>query len=260
LQNLSRPTPTPASHSSFGNGNGNGAPRIMAMPHHHSIERRPSDNGVPGLTMEERMARMEAMMEALMHERSMTFPPSAAMEREDSVGFRSDTAFSMPILDPIHPALDQMAPQSPELMQHPVLASEPIIIPGASVLVRAGNQNTPFPDPDRYQQYVAQFFSDIHVRHPCVDEADFNARTQRVVTNGATEPGDIHFLALCYAVFACCDVVSAIGPSDDDKPRGWHWVQLADSLVDKKLLLSGSEDLTLIQYLLYQVCIVYSSA
>ena len=206
------------------------------------------------------MARMEAMMEAIMHERNMTFPPNGvAMEREESVGFRSDTGFSMPILDPIHPALDHMAPQSPELMQHPV-AVDPAMVPGASVFVRAGNRNMPFPDPDRYQQYVAQFFSDVSVRHPCVDEADFNARTQRVVTNGATEPGDIHFLALCYTVFACCDVVSAIGPSDDDKPRGWHWVQLADGLIDKKLLLSGNEDLTLIQYLLFQVCTIDASS
>ncbi|KAF1911943.1 hypothetical protein BDU57DRAFT_523209 [Ampelomyces quisqualis] len=238
LQNLSRPTPTAA--------------RLVAMPHHRSIEPRPSDGGAPGLTMEERMARIEAMMDALMHERSLNFPPSAAMEREDSLGFRSDTAFSMPILDPIHPALDHMAAQSPELMQHSILAADPVLVPGASVLVRARNQSMPFPDPDGYQQYLAQFFGDVHVRHPCVDEADFNARTQRVVTNGATEPADIHFLALCYAVFACCDVVSPIGPSDDDKPRGWRWVQLADGLVDKKLLLGGTEDLTLIQYLLFQ--------
>jgi hypothetical protein len=210
------------------------------------------------MTMEDRMARMEMMMEALAHDRGLAFTPEGRLARDESVGFRSETAFSMPILDPIHPALDQIAQQSPDQMQHSVLADTTAISSDASAFVRAGSQNVPFPDPERYQQYVTLFFGIIHPRRPCVDEADFNARTQRVVTDGTTDPSDLHFLALCYVVFACCDaVVAERAPGtagDDDKPLGWQWFQLADSIIDKRTLLGGSDDLTLIQYLLFQVC------
>lgn len=226
------------------------------MPRNDTVESRASDVGIVGMTMEDRMARIEAMMEALMHERGMSFTPSGNIEREGSEGFRSDMAFSMPILDPIHPALDQIAQQSPEQMPHPVPAGIPAMGSGASAFVRVGNQSVPFPDPAGYQQYVAHFFGDVHLRHPCVDETDFNARTQRVVTSGATEPNDVHFLALCYVVFACCDAVLEATPSttsNSDKPPGWHWFQLAESIMDKKSSLTHSGDLTLIQYMLFQV-------
>jgi hypothetical protein len=260
LQNLSRPMPTLASQPAFGNSNGTF--RQHTMPRMDSIERRSSNNSTADMTMEDRMTRIEAMMEALMHDRGMTFTPNATIDREGSEGFRSDMAFSMPILDPIHPALDQIAQQSPELMPHPTLATNPTPGLDATAFVRAGNQSVPFPDPARYQQYVAHFFGDVHLRHPCVDETDFNARTQRVVTNGATEPSDFHFLALCYAIFACCDAVLEAIPaaaSDRNKPSGWHWLQMAESVMAKKSLLNGHGDLTLIQYLLFQVCLSRAS-
>jgi hypothetical protein len=222
------------------------------MPHDDVHEQ--SAEHAPAMTMEERMARMEMMMEALAHDRGLAFTPDGRLARDESVGRRSETAFTMPILDPIHPALDHMAQQSPERM----LAETTDMGPDATAFVRAGNQNIPFPDPARYQQYVAIFFGDVHLRHPCVDETEFNARTQRVVTSGTTDSSDIHFLALCYVVFACCDVLLDVVPaaaSDGDRPPGWQWYQLADGIVDKKSLLGGSNDLTLVQYLLYQVCL-----
>jgi hypothetical protein len=209
-----------------------------------------------GASIEDRMTRIEAMMEALLQERNMAFTPSGTIEREDSEGFKSEMAFSMPLLDPIHPALDQIPQQSPELMPHATLAVHPAMGPHATAFVRAGTENLPFPAPARYQQYVAHFFGDIHLRHPCVSETDFNARAQRVVTNGATEPSDVHFLAVCYVVFACCDAVLETVPmtaSGSSKTPGWHWLQLADSIVDKKSAFSGCEDLALIQYLLFRV-------
>jgi hypothetical protein len=206
--------------------------------------------------MEERMTRMERMMEALMQERGLGFTPSGSIEREQSIGFRSETAFSMPILDPIHPALDQMAQPPPEHIDS-LLPDAPAIGSDTSAFVRAGNQNVPFPDPARYQQYVAQFFGVVHLRHPCVDEEDFNVRVQRLVTNGATEPSETHFLALCYTIFACCDVVmtKTLAPDSGDKSPGWQWYQLADSVVDKTLLFYGHDDIAMIQYLLFRVCL-----
>lgn len=208
--------------------------------------------------MEQRMARMEAMMEALVQDRGLHFTPSGSLEREQSVGHRSESAFSMPILDPIHPALDQMVQQSPEQQQQLALGTDPAQRPDATVLVRIGNQDQtlPFPEDFTHVMYVSNFFGDIHLRHPCIDETDFFARTGRILTNGALETTDVHFLALSYVIFACSQAVNhrphLHGTGPDESP-GWRWYLLADSIVDKKALLSGCNDLTLIQYLLFQV-------
>jgi hypothetical protein len=255
LQNLSRPTPGPSSLPLHSNGNGNGVPRRNILPRTETAERRASDASVTNLTMEARMARIEAMMEALMHDRGLSFNPGGGIEREGSEGFRSESAFSMPILDPIHPALDQLAQQqSPERMLAPALATSPTFASDSTAQVRAGNRLLPFPNPERYQQYVAHFFGHVHLRHPCVDELDFDAHTQRVVTEGATEPSDGHFLALCYAIFACCDAaLDLTPPASGSKPPGWHWHQLAHDIVHKNVLAGTSRNLALIQCLLFQV-------
>ncbi|KAF2825230.1 hypothetical protein CC86DRAFT_40646 [Ophiobolus disseminans] len=251
LQNLSRPTPT-SSQPLFSNGNGNGVSRRNTMPRNETIERRESGAGGTGMSMETRMARVEAMMEALMQERGLAFTPSGSIEREDNAsdGFRSETAFSMPILDPIHPALQQLGQPSPEHGLASTMPMDPLL--GADMMpsVRVGNRNMPFPDPARYQQYVASFFGDVHLRHPCVDEVDFNARVQQLMTNGVAEKTDVHFLALCYLLFACCDVLLEKS-TGSDKPPGLDWFLLADSIIDKQALLGGG-DWSLVQCLLFQ--------
>jgi hypothetical protein len=209
--------------------------------------------------MEERMTRIENMMEALAQDRGMVFTPEGRLAREESVGFRSDMAFSMPILDPIHPALDQMTQQSPDPMQHSLLAEGAGGDPDASAFVRAGTQNVPFPDAVKYEGYVAYFFDHVHIRLPCVDEADFSARKERIVTDGAIDPSDIHFLQLCYVAFACCDFMKGEVPpteTDDSDPPGWRWLQVADHIADQESLRHGSNDVTLIQYLLFKVCLL----
>ena len=54
--------------------------------------------------MEARMARVEAMMEALLQERSMTMTPSRSMDRDDS----GNNVAMLPLLDPVNPALTLM--------------------------------------------------------------------------------------------------------------------------------------------------------
>jgi len=199
------------------------------------------------------MARLEAMMEALMQERGLAFTPSGSIEREDngSDGFRSETAFSMPMLDPIHPGLQQLGQPSPEQTLAPSVPVDPLLGTDTMPSIRLGNRDMPFPDPARYQQYVASFFGDLHLRHPCVDEVEFNARVQQLMTTRIAEQNDVHFLALCYLLFACCDVLVETS-SRSQKPSGLHWYQLADSIVDKRSLLSGG-DVTFVQCLLFQV-------
>jgi hypothetical protein len=230
LQNLSRPTPAPAAthRPSFSNGNSANntpvAPPRAVVSQSEVFEHGPF-HPTNGMTMEERMTRMEIMMDALAQDRGLVFTAEGRLAREESVGFRSETNFSMPILDPIHPALDQMTQQLPEQMQHSLLAESASVDSDASAFARAGNQNVPFPESIRYPGYVLSFFSDVYFRLPCVDEADFTARKQRIITDRAIDLSDIHFLALCYAVFACCDLMKDEVPptaTDGSDPPGWR--------------------------------------
>ena len=215
-----------------------------------------------GMSMESRMARVEAMLAALMQERGLAFTPSVersddntanafSTERENATGngfIKSENAFSMPILDPIHPDLQQIGQTTPEQM-HVHMGEEPM------PTVRVGDRELPFPAPRAYQQYVSSFFGGIYLRYPCVDEVDFNARVQRLMTNG-TADNNVHFLASCYIVFACCDLLDIVNVvSGSDGPAGAGWFRLADSIIDKRSL-PVHNDIDLVQCYLLQVCCV----
>jgi len=263
LQNLSRPTPalhTQASNTSA-NGNGHNVPRRSLMPSENGTERRASDASTRGMTMEARMARIEAMMEALMRDRGLTMTPMGSVEREEngSDAFRGDAALSVPPLDPINPALAFMG--QPSLFSENSLEPANPVAPGAgslingdpSHLVQFGNRKLPFPSPADYQQYLASFFTDIHLSHPCIDEPEFRNRSQHVLASASIPSEDREFLALNYTIFACCDILLNVAPIDTGKCKGWRWLEMADELVDKRSLLSGCGDLTLIQCVLFQV-------
>jgi hypothetical protein len=213
------------------------------------------------MSMEARMARMEAMMEALKRDRGLDMTPMGSIEREDggSDVFRGEPTFSMPPLDPINPALAFMEQPSffsqnaPNPTRSPMPASGTPFGSEPPHLIHLGNRTMPFPGPAEYQQYLLSFFTDIHLSHPCIDEADFRRRSERVLTNSIIQPEDSQFLALNYGIFACCDVLLNVAPADANKPAGWRWSEIADDLLDKKTLLSGSGDLTLIQCVLFQV-------
>ncbi|KAI4702666.1 hypothetical protein J4E89_010388 [Alternaria sp. Ai002NY15] len=262
LQNLSRPTPalhTQASNTSA-NGNSHNIPRRSLMPSEHGTERRASDASTRGMTMEARMARIEAMMEALMRDRGLTMTPMGSVEREEngSDAFRGDAALSVPPLDPINPALAFMG--QPSLFSQESADPAIPVAPGAdspingdpSHLVQVGNRKLSFPSPADYQQYLASFFTDIHLSHPCIDEPEFRNRSQHMLASTTIPSEDREFLALNYTIFACCDVLLNVAPIDTGKCKGWRWLEMADELVDKRSLLSGCGDLTLIQCVLFQ--------
>lgn len=212
------------------------------------------------------MARVEAMMEALMRDRGLTVTPMGSVERDDgaSDGFRGgDTAFPIPPLDPINPALAFMGQPSLFSQESSNQTSSTLSGPEASFtaepphLVHLGNQAMPFPSPAEYQQYLLSFFTDIHLSYPCIDEADFRNRSEHMLADPAIPPEERHFLALNYIIFACCDVLLNVSPVDASKPTGGRWSEIADHLLDKKSLLSGNGDLTLIQCVLFQVGYAY---
>ena len=268
LQNLSRPTPALQSQASNTSGNGNSIPRRTLMPSDNGTERRASDASTRGMSMEARMARIEAMMEALMRDRGLAMTPMGSIEREDngSDGFRGDAALSVPPLDPINPALAFMG--QPSLFSHEPSDSGNSALPGPGPafngepphLIQVGNKKLPYPSPADYQQYLASFFTDIHLSHPCIDESEFRGRSEHMLASTTIPLQDHQFLALNYSIFACCDILLNVAPIDTGKPKGWRWLELADDLVDKRSLLNGSGDLTLIQCVLFQVSFWTSKA
>lgn len=199
--------------------------------------------------MEARMARIETMMEALIHDRGMTMTPMGSIERDDTA---SDVAFALPLLDPINPALAHM--EHPADMAYESHDWRPSAEP--PLTIRLDHRPLPFPRLAEYRKYMDSFFADIHLRHPCIDQGDFRARGERILAGASLHANNVFFLALNYAIFACCDILldSAIHVSDS-KPTGWHWFQVADDLVDKNALLGGPPNLVLIQLLLFQVSV-----
>lgn len=226
------------------------------MPSDNGTERRASDASTRGMTMEARMARIEAMMEALMRDRGLTMTPMGSVEREEngSDTFRGDAALPVPPLDPINPALAFMG--QPSLFSQE--SADPAN-PGAGSpintehLIQVGNKKVPFPSPADYQQYLASFFTDIHLSHPCIDEPEFRSRSQHMLASTTVSSEDREFLALNYTIFACCDVLLNVALIDTGKPKGWRWLEMADEIVDKRSLLSGGGDLTMMQCALFQV-------
>ncbi|PSN75475.1 hypothetical protein BS50DRAFT_671616 [Corynespora cassiicola Philippines] len=263
LQNLSRPTPVqpplPALGSSS-NGSasqsGNGMVRRSILPRHDVIERRASDASVLGLSMEARMARIEGMMESLIHDRSVAFTPRGSMERDEAMSV-SESLYHAP-LEPFNPQLASQRPSlsfprdSPERIRHSMSATSPSSSADSVATIRVGPRSLAFPSPVDYAKYIDFYFADINPTHPCINEADFRARSERVLGARSIHPTDVCFLALNYIVFAVSDIlVDATPPGVNSRPPGWQWFQLADELVGKRQL-SGRSDLSLIQFLIWE--------
>lgn len=211
--------------------------------------------------MEVRMARIETMMEALIHERGMTMTPMGSIEREGSGsdGFRSEAAFALPLLDPINPALAHMEQQSDMSYESPEWShpysqrTDHASSADTPLTIRLDSRTLPFPRPIEYQKYMNLFFGDIHLRHSCIEEGDFRSRGERILAGGTVQSHDVFYLALNYVIFACCDILTETAVDvTDSKPLGWNWFQIADDLVDKNALLGGPGNLVLTQLLLFQ--------
>lgn len=265
LQNLSRPAPS-QQQPAPSLANRHGPARTNMAPRNEGVERRASDVSMLGLTMEARMARVEVMMEALMRDRGLTITPMGSIEREDSTsdGFRSENAFAMPLLDPINPALTQMDQQQlstaePTVWPHQSISSNissPVPGPPPRLIqLRSRIMPLPLPSKAETERYLCSFFTDIHLRYPCIGETSFRARHTNMMASDYVQADDTYFLALNYMIFACCDAMQdTTGGGSDHRAPGWHWCELVNGLVDKDTLLAAPDlDLTLIQLLLFQV-------
>lgn len=250
LQNLSRPSLAQQPSNATSNGNGSGL-TLRSLGPRPRDERTASDAGAAtAMSMEARMARVEAMMEALLHERAMYIMSSTSAERDDSGG---DIPMSMSVSDPINPALSFLD-QSPHIVHSREDAIDPLLDTN-STSIRLGSQTFAFPVPAIYQNYVDVFFREIQIYHHCIDERLFRARSAKMLSGAEIHPDNVCFLALNYIVFALhVTCTEAVRPESVDKLPGWHWLQLADDVIGKRQLY-GQGDISLAQFLLFKVCI-----
>lgn len=119
--------------------------------------------------------------------------------------------------------------------------------------VRIGKRSLPFPSQEEYARYLDFIFEDINACHPCLNENDFRSKCGALLTTRTMEPRDACLLATNYILFACADILTHVGPIEKNKPLpGWQWYAAADELMGKRKT-SGRADLSLIQFLVYEV-------
>ncbi|KAJ5611477.1 hypothetical protein N7528_008582 [Penicillium herquei] len=131
-------------------------------------------------------------------------------------------------------------------------AQDSIEVECTSHTIRFGSRKIPFPGPAEYARYLDFFFGDINTCHPCLNEADFSSRTQKLIALGRAEPADASLLATNFILFALTDILTDITPVRKGRPLpGWQWYSLADDIMGKRKI-SGRGDLRLIQFLIYE--------
>ncbi len=143
-------------------------------------------------------------------------------------------------------------PPKPTVRPHPMSSTsgssrEPVSS------IRVGSRKLSFPTLVEYARYIDFFFEDINPCYSCVNEADFRARSERLFADSSVDPGETCFLALNYIIFACSDVLLDVAPAGRrSRLPGWQWFLASDELMAKRKV-SGRGDLSLIQFLLYEV-------
>ena len=121
--------------------------------------------------------------------------------------------------------------------------------------IRIGARSFVFPTREKYASYIDFFFDDINPCHSCVNEVDFRGRSQRLLACDVVDRSENCFLALNYIIFACSDILVNVVAAEERRPlAGWQWFLVADELVGKRKL-SGRGDLSLVQFLVYEVSI-----
>lgn len=126
----------------------------------------------------------------------------------------------------------------------------------ATRTVNVGGRLFQFPRAPEYTAYLDFFFNDINPCHSCVNEADFRNKSEKMLSTSSIRRDDICFLALNYIIFACADILRDM-TADKGRTRlpGWVWFLAADALVGRRKI-SGKGDLTLIQFLIYEVSLL----
>ncbi|KAF2009504.1 hypothetical protein BU24DRAFT_76108 [Aaosphaeria arxii CBS 175.79] len=262
LQNLSRPTLA----QPLNTANSPALSRRNLVPHNEgsAIERRASDASLLGLSMEARMARIEGMMEALIQDRSVMLSPRGSMEREDTASdsLRGDATFDirMETFGAISNTARQklkLSNDSPELqVRQPVPATSPPQQEGRST-IRTGTKDRTFPTLTDYQRYIDFFFSSVNPYLPCINEAEFRAHSEQMLSSVDIPERSMCLLALNYVIFACVDILLQMldtgsnVPGGDSNTAGWHWFQIAEEVLGNRPK-TGRGRMVLVQVLTWE--------
>lgn len=119
--------------------------------------------------------------------------------------------------------------------------------------IRVGARDLPFPGEIQYAKYIDFFFEDINPCHSVVNEPEFRTRSKRLLAAKSVDVSDICFLSLNYIIFASADLLVEMTPAmEKSRLPGWQWFLVANELVGKRKI-SGRGDLSLIQFLMFEV-------
>ncbi|EJT99485.1 hypothetical protein DACRYDRAFT_101187 [Dacryopinax primogenitus] len=215
--------------------------------------------GGNGLTLEERMERLEAKVEALAASRL------AEQNGPDASGFQGDTAFEAAgnalkaNLTSVKRQLGiSLSPSTAPISSITSSGVDPSPTGSTSAadytyIKRVESQSMPFPNAGEYARYIDFFFEDINPFHSCVSEPEFRARSERFLTRHDVDPADMPFFALNYIIFSCVDILQDVSCENQSKGQlpGWQWFLTADDLVGKRQV-TGRGDLALLQFTVYE--------
>lgn len=192
----------------------------------------------------------------------MSFFSVFTFDQERRIG---DTAFQAPVnalnakISSLREQLgyqmshDAMSVLEGSELSHVSVSSPSTSANGCPESIRFGSRALPFPAEPEYSSYLDIIFEDINVCHPCINEADFRSKSQRLLATRRVDLPDACFLALNYILFACADILTNLNPVQG-KPQlpGWRWFLASDELMARRKI-SGRGDLGLIQFLVYEV-------
>ena len=123
--------------------------------------------------------------------------------------------------------------------------------------IQFGGKSVPFPSQAEYIRYLDFVFEDINACHPCLNEHDFRSKCRALQTTRILESSDTCLLATNYILFACTDILTDFGSNRESAPqRGWQWYVMADELMAKRKI-TGRGDVSLVQFLVFEVCHTY---
>jgi hypothetical protein len=119
--------------------------------------------------------------------------------------------------------------------------------------IRVGARSLPFPSRVEYAKYIDFFFEDINPCHSVINESEFRIRSNKLLAIESVGRSDVCFLALNYIIFASSDLLVDTTPATEkSRLPGCQWFLAANELVGKRKI-SGRGDLSLIQFLMFEV-------
>lgn len=208
-----------------------------------SIERSVEGN-IAGLSMEARMARVEGLLETLMHGQRLARASSRdSVDRERGM---SDGGHSISNGRP-NDGLPTHTSSSAHKRPHALISRDSPL-----TSIRTASRDLPFPDSSGYEKRISLFFQELNPLYPCVHEAEFRARSQAMLSSPVVRQKDECLLALNFIIMACSELLILENEGGPGPPNGFQWFKLADDLVSKRKV-AGRGDLSLIQCLLFQV-------